>query len=127
MAVTLNIYDKGQSAPISTLTSTLAWIGVSSAGNTPGTIQSVYQFSAPGLIPTYVNYGPGPEAVAAAVRVSQTTQVFVRIAGSISGASDGPVDLTRLRIMVPILDAVAGPGAVNYVSAALGREQVEEM
>ena len=85
MAVTLNIYDKGQSAPISTLTSTLAWIGVSSAGNTPGTIQSVYQFSAPGLIPTYVNYGPGPEAVAAAVRVSQTTQVFVRIAGSIPG------------------------------------------
>ena len=49
------------------------------------------------------------------------------VAGSISGASDGPVDLTRLRIMVPILDAVAGPGAVNYVSAALGREQVEEM
>ncbi|RBP05675.1 putative selenate reductase [Roseiarcus fermentans] len=43
------------------------------------------------------------------------------VAGSVSGAADGPVDLTRLRIMLPILDAVAGPGAVNYVSAGLGR------
>ena len=43
------------------------------------------------------------------------------IAGSVSGASDGPVDLTRLRIMLPILDAVAAPGAVNYVSAGLER------
>ena len=42
------------------------------------------------------------------------------VAGSVSGAADGPVDLTRLRIMLPILDAVAGPGAVNYVSASLG-------
>jgi hypothetical protein len=85
MAVTLNIYDKGQSAPISTLTSTLAWIGVSSSGNTPGTIQSVYQFSAPGVIPSAVGYGPGPEGVAAGVRVSQTTQLFVRINGSMPG------------------------------------------
>jgi putative selenate reductase len=43
------------------------------------------------------------------------------IAGSVSGASDGPVDLTRLRIMLPILDAVAAPGAANFVSAALRR------
>lgn len=39
--------------------------------------------------------------------------------GSVSGSADGPVDLTRLRIMLPILAAVAGPGAVNYVSASL--------
>ena len=43
------------------------------------------------------------------------------VAGSVSGASDAPVDLTRLRIMLPILDAVAGPQAVNFVSAAMGR------
>ncbi len=42
------------------------------------------------------------------------------VAGSVSGAADGPVDLTRLRIMLPILGAVAGRGAVNYVSVSLG-------
>ena len=43
------------------------------------------------------------------------------VAGSVSGSADGPVDLTRLRIMLPILDAVAAPGAVNFVSAGLAR------
>ena len=43
------------------------------------------------------------------------------VAGSVSGAADAPVDLTRLRIMLPILDAVASPQAVNFVSAALKR------
>jgi putative selenate reductase len=43
------------------------------------------------------------------------------IADSISGSADGPVDLTRLRTMLPILDAVAAPQAVNFVSAALAR------
>jgi putative selenate reductase len=47
------------------------------------------------------------------------------VAGSVSGAADGPVDLTRLRIMLPILDAVAGPGAVNFVSASLTRATAE--
>ena len=47
------------------------------------------------------------------------------VAGDVSGSADGPVDLTRLRIMLPILDAVAGAGAVNYVSAAIGRAGVE--
>ncbi len=41
------------------------------------------------------------------------------VAATVSGAAEGPVDLTRLRIMLPILDAVAAPGAVNYVSAGL--------
>ncbi len=43
------------------------------------------------------------------------------VAGSVSGVADGPVDLTRLRIMLPILAGVAGPGAINYVSASLTR------
>jgi len=43
------------------------------------------------------------------------------VAGGVSGEADGPVDLTRLRIMLPILDAVSGPGAINYVSASLKR------
>ncbi len=47
------------------------------------------------------------------------------VAADVGGAADGPVDLTRLRIMLPILDAVAAPGAVNYVSAALGRGTAE--
>ena len=83
MAVTLNLTDRGQSAPISTLTSTLAWIGVSTSGATPGTVDAVYEFDAPGLVNTNVGYGPGPEGCAAGVRVSQTRQVFARIAGSI--------------------------------------------
>ena len=41
------------------------------------------------------------------------------VAATVSGRGDGPVDLTRLRIMLPILDAVAAPGAVNFVSAEL--------
>ena len=40
------------------------------------------------------------------------------VAGSVSGAAAGPVDLSRLRIMLPILDALAAPGAVTYVGAA---------
>jgi putative selenate reductase len=47
------------------------------------------------------------------------------VVGSVSGAADGPVDLTRLRIMLPILDAVTGTGAINYVSATLGRVAAE--
>ena len=43
------------------------------------------------------------------------------VAGTVHGAADGPVDLTRLRIMLPILDAVAAPEAVNYVSESIGR------
>ena len=43
------------------------------------------------------------------------------VAGSVTGSADAPVDLTRLRIMLPIFDAVAGPGANNYVSASLRR------
>ena len=46
------------------------------------------------------------------------------VAGSVAGSADGPVDLTRLRVMLPILDAVAAPGAANYVSAAMGRAGV---
>ncbi len=42
------------------------------------------------------------------------------VSASVSGAADGPVDLTRLRIMLPILDGVTAPGAVNFVSASLG-------
>ncbi len=45
------------------------------------------------------------------------------VATTVSGKADGPVDLTRLRIMLPILDAVAGLGAVNFVSAALSLER----
>lgn len=85
MAVTVNITDRGQSAPISTLTSTLAWIGVSSAGGTAGTVGSIYQLDAPGLVPTNIGYGPGPEGIAAGIRTSLTRQVFARIAGSIPG------------------------------------------
>ncbi len=47
------------------------------------------------------------------------------VAATVSGAAEGPVDLTRLRIMLPILDAVAAPGAVNYVSAGLARASAQ--
>ncbi len=60
-------------------------------------------------------------ACATAARASTSRSIPTDVAGSVSGAADGPVDLTRLRIMLPILDAVAGPQAVNYVSAAMGR------
>ena len=41
------------------------------------------------------------------------------VAATVSGAADGPVDLTRLRMMLPILEAVVAPEAINYVSAGL--------
>jgi putative selenate reductase len=41
------------------------------------------------------------------------------VAATVSGLADGPVDMTRLRMMLPILDAVVAPEAVNYVSAGL--------
>jgi putative selenate reductase len=41
------------------------------------------------------------------------------VAATVSGAADGPVDLTRLRMMLPMLDAVVAPEAINYVSAGL--------
>jgi putative selenate reductase len=41
------------------------------------------------------------------------------LAATVSGLADGPVDFTRLRMMLPILDAVVAPEAVNYVSAGL--------
>lgn len=85
MSVTVGINDKGQSAPLSTLTSTMAWIGVSSAGGAPGTQAAVYRFNAPGLVNPNIGYGPGPEGVAAGVRVSQTQQIYVRIAATIPG------------------------------------------
>jgi putative selenate reductase len=40
-------------------------------------------------------------------------------AATAAGDADGPVDLTFLRIMERLRDAVAAPGAVNWVSAAL--------
>jgi putative selenate reductase len=46
------------------------------------------------------------------------------VAGAVSGVAEGPVDLMRLRVMLPILDAVTGPGAVNYVSESLGRAEL---
>ncbi len=41
------------------------------------------------------------------------------VAATVSGAADGPVDLTRLRMMLPILEAIGAPEAINYVSAGL--------
>ena len=43
------------------------------------------------------------------------------VAATASGVADGPVDLTRLRVMNAILDAVTAPRAINYVSAGLER------
>ena len=90
MSVTLTLTDQGQSAPQSTATSTLAWLGVSSGvagGAAAGTPQAVYQFSAPALVAPTVGYGPGAEAVAAGVRISQVTQVFARVNGSVAGSN----------------------------------------
>ena len=90
MSISIYLTDKGQSAPTSTLKSTLAWLGVASGvagGATPGTPACVYQFQSPGVIPAQVGYGPGPEGIAAALRVSQQMQVFSRVAGSIAGAT----------------------------------------
>ena len=41
------------------------------------------------------------------------------LAATISGAADGPVDLTRLRMMLPMLEAIVAPESINYVSAGL--------
>jgi putative selenate reductase len=41
------------------------------------------------------------------------------VAGSVDGKAAGPVDFTRLRIMLPMLDAVVAPDAINFVSATL--------
>jgi putative selenate reductase len=41
------------------------------------------------------------------------------VAATISGAADKPVDFTRLRMMLPILEAVLAPEAINYVSVGL--------
>jgi putative selenate reductase len=41
------------------------------------------------------------------------------VAATVSGGADGPVDFTRLRMMLPILDAIVAPEAMNYVSAGL--------
>ncbi len=43
------------------------------------------------------------------------------VAATVSGAADGPVDFTRLRMMLPILEAIVAPDAINYVSAGLAR------
>jgi putative selenate reductase len=41
------------------------------------------------------------------------------LAATLSGVADGPIDLTRLRMMLPMLEAVVAPDAINYVSAGL--------
>ncbi len=87
MAVTLELTDRGQSAPLSTLKSTLAWLGVSSGGNTAGTTAACYEFDSPGDVLANVGYGPGPEGIAAGIRVSETRQVFCRVNGSIAGTN----------------------------------------
>ncbi len=43
------------------------------------------------------------------------------VAATATGEANGPVDLTQLRIMSQILDAVTAAQAVNFVSAALER------
>ncbi|MDR3450415.1 MAG: hypothetical protein P4M15_11845, partial [Alphaproteobacteria bacterium] len=41
------------------------------------------------------------------------------VAATVSGAADRPVDFTRLRMMLPMLEAIVAPEAMNYVSAGL--------
>ena len=41
------------------------------------------------------------------------------VAGSLDGKAAGRVDFARLRVMLPILDALVGPASVNYVNAGL--------
>jgi putative selenate reductase len=41
------------------------------------------------------------------------------VAATVSGVADGPVDFTRLRMMLPMLEAIVAPEAINYVSAGL--------
>ena len=83
MPISVNLYDKGQAAPKSTLNSTLAWLGVSSGG----TANTVYSFSSSGIVGQTVGYGPGAEGVAAGCRISQQTQLFVPVNASIAGSN----------------------------------------
>ena len=41
------------------------------------------------------------------------------VAATVTGAADQPVDFTRLRRMLPILEAIVAPELINYVSATL--------
>ena len=41
------------------------------------------------------------------------------LAATITGAADKPVDFTRLRMMLPMLEAIVAPEAINYVSDGL--------
>ncbi|MGA2484633.1 MAG: hypothetical protein ABSF49_01415 [Roseiarcus sp.] len=41
------------------------------------------------------------------------------VAATVSGSADGSVDLTRLRMMLPMLEAIVAPDSINYVSVAL--------
>ena len=41
------------------------------------------------------------------------------VAATVSGLADGSVDLTRLRMMLPMLEAIVAPDSINYVSVAL--------
>ena len=41
------------------------------------------------------------------------------VAATLDGAAKAPVDFTRLRIMLPMLEAIVAPEAMNYVSAGL--------
>lgn len=43
------------------------------------------------------------------------------VAATVRGSAAGPVDLTRLRIILPILDAMTDANALNYVGAMLSR------
>ncbi len=47
-------------------------------------------------------------------------------AGTAAGVSDGPVDLTPLKIMQLMRTAVTAPDAVNFVSAALAERATNQ-
>lgn len=81
MGLTLTLTDKGQAAPTSTKKSTLAFLGVSSAG----TANTAFEFSADGLVANTFGYGPLTEGIASAVRIAQVKQVGCKINGSIPG------------------------------------------
>lgn len=81
MGLTLTLTDKGQSAPTSTKKSTLAFLGVSSAG----TVNDCKEFSADGLVSNTFGYGPLTEALASTVRIAQVKQVGCKINDSIPG------------------------------------------
>ncbi len=84
MAVSITLTDRGQAAPTSTKKSTLAWLGVCSAGSTasPG---PCYEFTSSAILGANIGYGPLTEAVAAGVRVSQVKQIAVKVTGSVAG------------------------------------------